>query len=81
MWLCNGHSYLRNSDTGFKILKTVAQRLVDNAGVEGVINLISELNICPGCTLIFSIRDNVGVSENRLDCSRIEYLNIAFNKE
>lgn len=42
--------YMRDMDTEFKILETVAQRLGDNKGAVGRIDLISEKAVCPGCT-------------------------------
>ncbi|WP_460119751.1 deaminase domain-containing protein [Pseudomonas sp. H3_G09] len=42
--------YMRDMDTEFKILETVAQRLGDNKGAVGRIDLICEKAVCPGCT-------------------------------
>ncbi|MGA3817116.1 deaminase domain-containing protein [Ralstonia nicotianae] len=42
--------YLRDVDTEFKILETVAQRLGGNKSASGVINLFSEKDVCPSCT-------------------------------
>ncbi|WP_342652880.1 deaminase domain-containing protein [Pseudomonas sp. F3-2] len=44
--------YLRDMDTEFKILETVAQRLGNNKAAVGSINLISEKEVCPSCTSI-----------------------------
>jgi len=43
-------AYLRDMDTEFKILETVAQRLESNPLASGTINLISEKMVCPSCT-------------------------------
>ncbi|WDH56027.1 hemagglutinin repeat-containing protein [Pseudomonas chlororaphis] len=43
-------SYLRDMDTEFKILETLAQRLGDNSLATGRINLMSEKMVCPSCT-------------------------------
>ncbi|QZP35866.1 hypothetical protein K5K95_16255 [Pseudomonas sp. DR48] len=51
-------AYLRDMDTEFKILETVAQRLGDNPSAVGQINLISEKSVCPSCTdVIRQFRD------------------------
>ncbi len=42
--------YLRDMDTEFKILETVAQRLGSNSQASGRINLISEKMVCPSCS-------------------------------
>ncbi|MHA6829473.1 deaminase domain-containing protein, partial [Ralstonia pseudosolanacearum] len=42
--------YLRDVDTEFKILETVAQRLGGNKSASGVINIFSEKDVCPSCT-------------------------------
>ena len=42
--------YLRDMDTEFKILETLAQRLGGNTQAAGRINLISEKMVCPSCT-------------------------------
>ncbi|WP_242001088.1 hemagglutinin repeat-containing protein [Pseudomonas sp. CFBP13509] len=44
--------YLRDMDTEFKILETLAQRLGPNSQTSGRINLISEKMVCPSCTNI-----------------------------
>ncbi|RMR54455.1 hypothetical protein ALP83_200128 [Pseudomonas syringae pv. actinidiae] len=44
--------YLRDMDTEFKILETLAQRLGPNSPASGRINLISEKMVCPSCTNI-----------------------------
>ncbi|GLU36053.1 deaminase domain-containing protein [Pseudomonas sp. NBRC 100443] len=43
-------AYLRDMDTEFKILETVAQNLESNPLASGAINLISEKMVCPSCT-------------------------------
>ncbi|WP_434672565.1 DUF637 domain-containing protein [Pseudomonas sp. R1-15] len=43
-------AYLRDADTEFKILETVAQRLGQNTSATGRINLLSEKAVCPSCT-------------------------------
>ncbi|MGE8367726.1 deaminase domain-containing protein [Cupriavidus sp.] len=43
-------AYLRDSDTEFKILETVAQKLGDNKTASGTINLFSEKSVCQSCT-------------------------------
>ncbi|MGQ3319041.1 two-partner secretion domain-containing protein [Pseudomonas brassicacearum subsp. neoaurantiaca] len=43
-------AYLRDADTEFKILETVAQRLGQNTNATGRINLLSEKAVCPSCT-------------------------------
>ncbi|MCK4130691.1 hypothetical protein HFK87_25025, partial [Ralstonia pseudosolanacearum] len=53
-------AYLRDSDTEFKILETIAQRLGDKRSASGVINLLSEKSVCPSCT-----RDSVQNSRKR----------------
>ncbi|NKA56135.1 hemagglutinin [Ralstonia solanacearum] len=45
-------AYLRDSDTEFKILETIAQRLGDKRSASGVINLLSEKSVCPSCTSV-----------------------------
>ncbi|MDG9853111.1 filamentous hemagglutinin N-terminal domain-containing protein [Pseudomonas nitroreducens] len=42
--------YLRDMDTEFKILETVAQRLGPSSQASGRINLISEKMVCPSCS-------------------------------
>ncbi|MEN5243422.1 deaminase domain-containing protein [Pseudomonas atacamensis] len=50
--------YMRDMDTEFKILETVAQRLGDNKEAVGRIDLISEKAVCPSCTdVITQFRD------------------------
>ncbi|WP_445262770.1 deaminase domain-containing protein [Pseudomonas sp. JAI120] len=44
--------YLRDMDTEFKILETLAQRLGPSSQTSGRINLISEKMVCPSCTSI-----------------------------
>ena len=46
--------YLRDMDTEFKILETLAQRLGPSSQVSGRINLISEKVVCPSCSGIVS---------------------------
>ncbi|NWE15255.1 two-partner secretion domain-containing protein [Pseudomonas yamanorum] len=51
-------AYLRDMDTEFKILETVAQRLGDNTAAAGRINLVSEKMVCPSCSdVIKQFRD------------------------
>ncbi|WGK92047.1 deaminase domain-containing protein [Pseudomonas migulae] len=51
-------AYLRDMDTEFKILETIAQRLGSNQNAVGKINLISEKSVCPSCTdVIRQFRD------------------------
>ncbi|WP_460083173.1 deaminase domain-containing protein [Pseudomonas sp. H3_H05] len=42
--------YLRDMDTEFKILETLAQRLGPSSQTSGRINLISEKMVCPSCS-------------------------------
>ncbi|GAB7530632.1 hypothetical protein PS3A_30430 [Pseudomonas sp. 3A(2025)] len=51
-------AYLRDMDTEFKILETIAQRLGNNSAVAGRINLMSEKMVCPSCSgVINQFRD------------------------
>jgi len=43
-------AYLRDVDTEFKILETIAQRLGNNTNAVGQINLFSERIVCPSCS-------------------------------
>ena len=43
-------AYLRDVDTEFKILETVAQRLGNNTTASGQINLFTEKLVCPSCS-------------------------------
>ncbi|UMR30295.1 hemagglutinin repeat-containing protein [Massilia sp. MB5] len=43
-------AYLRDSDTEFKILETLAQRLGNNFSAKGQVNLYTEKAVCPSCT-------------------------------
>ncbi|MHA7683079.1 hemagglutinin repeat-containing protein [Cupriavidus sp. PET2-C1] len=45
-------AYLRDVDTEFKILETIAQRLGGDRNVVGSINLFSEKAVCPSCTSV-----------------------------
>lgn len=44
-----GESYLRNTDTEYKILNDIASRLGENTQVTGKINLFIELDTCDSC--------------------------------
>ncbi len=48
-YLDTPQGYLRSSDTEFKILETLSQRLGDNRSATGTINLMSERHVCPSC--------------------------------
>nr|WP_269745135.1 deaminase domain-containing protein [Pseudomonas fluorescens] len=64
--------YMRDMDTEFKILETVMQRLGDNKGAVGRIDLICEKAVCPNCTDVITqfhdrypkIQLNVFTAEN-----------------
>ncbi|WP_419186732.1 deaminase domain-containing protein [Pseudomonas fluorescens] len=52
-------AYLRDADTEFKILETVAQRLGQNTSATGRINLLSEKAVCPSCTgMVLQFREH-----------------------
>ncbi|MCV4289115.1 DUF637 domain-containing protein [Pseudomonas capsici] len=51
-------AYLRDSDTEFKILETIAQKIGENYNASGRINLLSEKLVCPSCTgVIYQFRE------------------------
>jgi len=55
--------YLRDMDTEFKILETLAQRLGPNSHASGRINLISEKMVCPSCTnVVTQFRERYPIS-------------------
>ncbi|MCD5360615.1 hemagglutinin repeat-containing protein [Chromobacterium aquaticum] len=59
-------SYLRDSDTEFKILENIAQKLGPSSNVSGTINLLSEKAVCPSCRSV-------------VDQFRLRYPNIKLN--
>ncbi|MFS0881798.1 deaminase domain-containing protein [Metabacillus niabensis] len=49
-----GESYLRDSDTEYKILNDIAIRLGDNTEVTGKIKLFTELDTCNSCSRVIA---------------------------
>ncbi|BBH12474.1 hemagglutinin repeat-containing protein [Chromobacterium haemolyticum] len=65
-YLNSARAYLRDSDTEFKILENIAQKLGPSSNVSGTINLLSEKAVCPSCRSV-------------VDQFRLRYPNIKLN--
>ncbi|MDP5275905.1 deaminase domain-containing protein [Chengkuizengella axinellae] len=50
----DGKPYLRSSDTEYKILNDIADRLGDNTEATGNIKLFTELDTCASCNNVIS---------------------------
>ncbi|WOD63532.1 T7SS effector LXG polymorphic toxin [Niallia taxi] len=50
----NGFSYLRNTDTEYKILNDIASRLGENTQATGKIRLFTELDTCDSCNNVIA---------------------------
>ena len=49
-----GESYLRNTDTEYKILNDIASRLGENTQATGKIKLFTELDTCDSCSKVIA---------------------------
>ncbi|WP_255295343.1 deaminase domain-containing protein [Bacillus thuringiensis] len=49
-----GESYLRNTDTEYKILNDIASRLGENTQATGKIKLFTELDTCDNCSKVIA---------------------------
>ncbi|SCN31935.1 Uncharacterized protein BC88300_00882 [Bacillus cytotoxicus] len=56
-----GESYLRNTDTEYKILNDIASRLGENTQATGKIKLFTELDTCDSCSKVIAEFANIKI--------------------